>query len=192
VFDIDFDRDIRWRFDYDFDYDYGAVGFRGRWALGVAEAAAVHGPRLATLLGRRLTGYCVGWFTGSDRWFPHSPILLDFGGEQAEFMWSHHTCVSVTWNTVDPAVRPRYDYVEWTHDRCEPLNDLRGQYLWAVDLLEWPVPGHVAGVGLAFGHTYLTIADGGDWNRMEFGPPASRYRQHRIASMGPTGKGAGP
>jgi hypothetical protein len=191
VFDIDFDRDIRWRFDYDFASDYGVPGFRGRWALGVAEATAMHGPGLATLLGRRLTDYHLAWLTESDRWFPHLPIILCFGDEQAEFQWSHWECVSVTWNTVDPAVRPRYEYLHWTQDRFEPLNALRGQYLWAVDLLEFPVPGHVAGVGLAFGRTYLAITDGGDWNRMEFGPPASRYRQHRIASMRPTAESAG-
>lgn len=191
MFDIDFDRDIRWRFDCDYEYDYGAVGFRGRWAQGVAEAAAMHGPRLATLLGRELSAYCVGWQIGVDRGFPDSPVLLEFGGEQAEFMWSHFSCLSVTWNTVDPAVPPRHGFFRWIRDRCEPLDDLRGQYLWAVDLLEHPVPGHVAGVGLAFGRTYLAITDKGEGNRLEFGPPASRYRQHRIASMRPTAERVG-
>jgi len=63
VYDIDFDRDIRWRFAYRVDRDYSVEGFRPHWAHGVAEAAAVHGPRLATLLGRQLTGYTVAWYT---------------------------------------------------------------------------------------------------------------------------------
>lgn len=186
MYDIDFDRDIRWPCAYRVNRDYNVEGLQPRWAHGVAEAAAVHGPGLATLLGRQLTGYSVGWYTPRDIWFDDIPVLLDFGGEQAEFMWSHYECVSVTWNTIDPAVPPRYKPVSWTQGRLEPLNRLRGQHLWAVDLLEFPVPGHVAGVGLAFGAAYLAITSGGVWNRLEFGPPASRYRQHRIASMPPT------
>lgn len=137
-------------------------------------------------LGRRLTGYHVAWRTTIERFDPYLPVLLDFGGDQAEFICSVHDSVSVTVNTVDPAVAPRESDSRWTKDAHEQLNHLRGQFLWAVDVLEHAVPDYVNGIGLAFSRTYLSISLRADWNHLRFGPPESKYRQHRIASMPPT------
>jgi hypothetical protein len=173
-------------------HDFGVRGFQPEYCRSLDDTTSRHGPALAALLGRRLTRAWVGWNTQAERWNPYIPVLLDSGSDQLEITWSHFEAVSVTWNSVDPAVPPRFEHTQWTHDRHEQLNGLRGQLLWAVDLLERPTPGDIAAIGLAFSRIYLAIADGGGgWNRMEFGPPASHYRQRRIASMPPTGERPG-
>lgn len=162
-------------------------GYRPHWIRRADTAVTRHGPALAALLGRRLTRCTTMRFVADDRDYPHTPVLLGFGEDQLEIGWECSAALAITWNSVDPAVVPRCDRARWVHDRYEPSQDPRGQYLWAVDLLEWPPnEGEVEGIGLAFSRTYLTVFAHCCLTLARFGPPPSRYRPRRIASMPPT------
>lgn len=165
-------------------FDSGISGYQPQWHRGLAQVAATHGTRLAHLTGRTLTHTWLVWDNDADRWFPDAPVLLDFDGEQLEI--SHHNldAVSVTWNTINPAIPvlwPGTDLNLRWHD--DPRAGLRGQRLDTVELLEWTGADVACGtVALTFTFTaqQVTIYNALDENGLSYTPPDSRYRRLRL------------
>lgn len=58
----------------------GISGFEASFLVGVDAIRAAHGSRLATLAGRRLSGFAVARFVEVGDWFPDCPVVLEFGG----------------------------------------------------------------------------------------------------------------
>jgi hypothetical protein len=169
-------------------FDFGISGYRPVWLSGSPAVAAVHGRRLAMLVGRRLTRALLVWDLDEDAWFADGLILLDFEGEQVEIVHQKFDEISITWNTVDPA-RPLGGGWEglrlaWREGAPDALARLRGQTLRAVELLSWTgadlAYGMVA-VGFLFPHGRVTIYNALDENGMEFEDPDQRYARRRLS-----------
>jgi hypothetical protein len=166
-------------------------GYEPQWLHGVPLTTSVHGERLQALAGRRLRHIWLLWDLDDDRWFADGPVLLDFEGEQVEVSHKRFDDLSITWNTVDPSEQQTWTWGDWGHPDDYPVRlgwrhdahpqtvALQGQQLQAAELLVYAggdmADGMVA-VSFAFPDGRLTISNGLDENRLEFGDPV-RYRR---------------
>lgn len=120
--------------------------------------------------------------------FADCPILLDFDGEQVEINHYSLDALSITCNTVDPALPVRWPiedpfHLGWRQDAHPELAALHGQRLTAAELLEWNgadlARGTVA-VSFVFTAHRLTIHNALDENGLAFGPPDHRYARTHL------------
>ncbi|WP_367048717.1 hypothetical protein [Streptomyces sp. Je 1-332] len=167
----------------------GISGFEPSFLVGCKAVQQAHGARLATLAGRRLTGFAVVRFVEDGDWFAECPVVLDFDGIQVEVCHWKFDELSIGWDTIDTAAEiAGWEWFELTprwsqHD--ERLQPFVGQELREVALLEWrPAgPGLAAGslvVEFAFAGGCLRIANGLDENRIEVGGSRPDYVRHRL------------
>lgn len=167
----------------------GIRGFEPTWLVGVEEVRRVHGPRLAALAGRRLTGFAVVRFVEDGDWFADLPVVLDFDGVRVEVCHWKFDELSIGWNEIDTtAAVTGWESSEFTprwsgdHECLEPLV---GRELTEARLLEWrPRPpgrdmaaGTVA-VEFAFGEDVLRITNGLDENFLETGAAHPDFVRH--------------
>ncbi|MDX3352505.1 hypothetical protein PV703_04030 [Streptomyces sp. ME01-24h] len=167
----------------------GIFGFKPSFLVGIEAVRQAHGSRLATLAGRRLTGFALVRFVEDGDWFADCPVVLDFDSLQVEVCHSKLDELSIDWNTVDTAATiTGWEWFEltpqWSHsdERLEPFV---GRELREVALLEWRsadrdlAAGTVA-VEFAFAEGCLRIVNGLDENRIEIGAAQSDYVRHRL------------
>lgn len=168
----------------------GIRGFEPSFLVGVEAIKAVHGPRLAALAGRRLSGFAVVRFAEDGEWFADCPVVLDFDGVQVEVCHWKLDELSIGWDAIDTTVaiagweRAGFTPV-WSHadERLEPFV---GQELHEVTLLEWRPPGPDLAAGtvaveFAFGcGGRFRVANGLDENRVETGAAQLAYVRHRL------------
>ncbi|WP_236653221.1 hypothetical protein [Streptacidiphilus melanogenes] len=167
----------------------GISGFEPSFLVGVAAARQAHGPRLAALAGRRLTGFAVVRFAEDEDWFAECPVVLDFDGVQVEVCHAQFDQLAIGWDAIDTAADiagwEGFELTpQWSHsdDRLEPFV---GQELHEVALLEWRPTGHdlAAGtVAVEFGFPggRLRIVNGLDENRIELGPAHPGFVRHEL------------
>ncbi|MFC7381848.1 tyrosine-type recombinase/integrase [Sphaerisporangium rhizosphaerae] len=169
-------------------FDFGISGYRPAWLSGRSAVVAAHGRRLAMLQGRRLTRALLVWDLDEDVWFSDGLVLLDFEGEQVEIVHQKFDEISITWNTVDPALP-----LDWAGDGLQlgwrggvpdELARLQGQRLQAVELLTWTAEDMAQGMmalGFLFPRGCVTIHNALDENGMEFRDPDQRYARQRLS-----------
>jgi hypothetical protein len=167
-----------------FDID----GYQPQWLNGSREILAAHGPRLHALAGRRLRRAWLVWDLDDDEWFADCPVLLDFDDEQVEINHQKFDDLSVTWNTVSPAVQTTWSngesdgyvfHLGWRHDAHPELAALQGQELQAVNLVEWAgsdMANGMVAVNFVFPDGQVTVHNALDENGLEFGPPHHNFR----------------
>lgn len=167
-------------------FDFGITGYRPGWLQGLNPIATTHGRRLAGLTGRTLHHVWLVWDLRADEWFSDCPVLLDFGDEYVEINHQKFDDLSITFNSIDPretVTWPTSDdfQLAWQADPIEQLEELRGQTLHQVELLEY-VGGTMAdgsiALGFAFPAGHLTIYNALDENGLLFGPPSQDWREH--------------
>lgn len=79
----------------------GIPGFEASFLVGIEAVEAVHGHRLAPLVGRRLTGFAMVRFVEDGEWFADCPVILDFDGIQVEICHWKLNELTVGWDTID-------------------------------------------------------------------------------------------
>ncbi|MFG2755325.1 hypothetical protein [Streptomyces wuyuanensis] len=167
----------------------GISGFKPCFLVGIEAVRQAHGSRLATLVGRRLTGCGVVRFAEDGDWFADCPVVLDFDGVQVEVCHSTLDELSIGWNTIDTAAAiTGWEWFEltpqWSHcdERLEPFV---GRELREIALLEWRpaerdlAAGTVA-VEFAFAEGRLRIVNGLDENSIEIGAAQPDYFRHGL------------
>lgn len=178
-------------------FDFGIQGYQPHWLNGRHAVTLAHGPRLQSLVGRRLVSSWLVWDRDTDEWFADCPVLLAFDGEQVEINHQKFDDLSITWNTIDPDGQitwPGGDdnepdvhafHLSWRNDADAALATLNGQKLHTVELLEWAsdtsdfANGMVA-VSFVFEHDRVTITNALDENRLDYGPPHPDYHRHPL------------
>lgn len=167
----------------------GISGFEPTFLVGVDTIRQVHGSRLATLVGRRLTRFALVRFVEDGDWFAECPVVLDFDGAQVEVCHWKFDEFSIGWDTIDTAAAiTGWECVEltprWTQSD-ERLESFVGQELCEVTLLEWRpadrdlAAGTVA-VEFVFTRGCVRIVNGLDENRIEVGAAHPDYVRHRL------------
>lgn len=166
-------------------FNFGIESYRPQWLNGRSAVVAGHSQQLRALIGRRLIHVWLVWDVQDNEWFSGCPVLLDLTGEQVEINHQKFDDLSITWNTIDPhqpVLWPDFD-LQWHHDVHAELQNLQGQILQDVELLEWTgsdmAQGAVA-VSFRFPDNQLTIANALDENGLTFGPPEPRYQRHAL------------
>ncbi|MEV6105356.1 hypothetical protein AB0M28_11670 [Streptomyces sp. NPDC051940] len=167
----------------------GISGFEPSFLIGVDAIRQVHGSRLATLIGRRLTRFGLVRFVEDGDWFADCPVVLDFDGVQVEVCHWKFDELSIGWDTIDTAATiTGWEWVEltpqWSHDD-ERLEPFVGQQLCEVTLLEWRPADHDLAAGtvaveFVFASSCLRIVNGLDENRIEVGAAHTDYVRHRL------------
>ena len=167
----------------------GISGFEPSFLVGFEAIRQVHGSRLATLAGRRLTGFAVVRFAEDGDLFADCPVVLDFDGIQVEVCHWKFDELSIGWDTIDTAadiagwesfeVTPQWSQLD---ERLEPFV---GQELREVALLEWRPAGcdlaaGTVAVEFAFAGDRLRIANGLDENCIEVGGAPPDYVRHQL------------
>ncbi|MGN9789360.1 hypothetical protein ACTMTF_48810, partial [Nonomuraea sp. ZG12] len=119
----------------------GISGFEPTFLVGLEAVREEHGPGLAALGGRRLTGFALVRFVEDGDWFADCPVVLDFDGVQAEICHGKFDELSISWNTIDTtAAISGWEWFELTpawssaDERLEPFVGLE---LRDVALLQW-------------------------------------------------------
>ena len=170
---------------------FGIQGYEPQYLNGSSSIAAVHGPRLQALTGRRLRHIWLLWDHTDDEWFADAPVLFDFDGEQVEINHKKFDDLSITWNTVDPVGQPAWTdgdpdegahvfRLAWRHDAQAETAALHGQELKGVELLVYgggDMANGMVAVSFAFPDGRVTISNGLDENLLEFGEPDSGFRR---------------
>ncbi|MEV4012465.1 hypothetical protein AB0J35_18345 [Nonomuraea angiospora] len=169
----------------------GISGFEPTFLVGLESVLEEHGPGLAALGGRRLTGFALVRFVEDGDWFADCPVVLDFDGIQAEICHWKFDELSISWNTIDTtAAISGWEYVEQTpawSDADERLGSFVGQELREVALLEWhPSSRHdVAGGSIAVEFVFdagrFHIANGLDENSIDVGVAHPGFVRHRLS-----------
>ncbi|WP_254402455.1 hypothetical protein [Streptomyces sp. AC555_RSS877] len=167
----------------------GISGFEPSLLVGLDAIRQAHGSRLATLAGRRLTGFAVVRFAEDGDWFADCPVVLDFDGIQVEVCHWKLDELSIGWGTIDTAADiAGWEWFElapqWSQ-RDERLEPFVGQEMREVALLEWRPAGRDLAAGtvaveFAFAGGCLRIVNGLDENRIEVGEAQPEYVRHRL------------
>lgn len=171
--------------------NFGLQGYEPHWLTDPRAIMSAHGERLQALAGRTLTRAWLVWDLDDDKWFADLPVVLDFEGEQVEINHYKFNDLSLTWNTIQPAVHTTWPdggedacvfHLAWRHDARPELAVLQGQTLEAVKLLHWDGDKYDAangsiGVSFAFPDGRVTIQNALDENGLEFGEPDPGYRR---------------
>ncbi|MCM1967436.1 hypothetical protein [Streptomyces sp. G1] len=168
----------------------GISGFEPSFLIGADPIRQAHGSRLATLTGRRLTGFSLVRFAEDGGWFADCPVVLDFDGIQVEVCHWKFDELSIGWGTIDTTAAitgwESYELTPlWSHadERLEPFV---GHELSEVTLLEWQPAGRDLAAGtvaveFAFAGSWLRIVNGLDENRIEVGAAHRDYVRHRLS-----------
>ncbi|MBL7490367.1 hypothetical protein I6A60_11425 [Frankia sp. AgB1.9] len=169
--------------------DLGIFGFGRFFLVGIESVRQAHGPRLARLAGRPLTGFAVVRFVEDWEWFTDCPVVLDFDGVQVEVCHDKFDELSVGWDTIDTAAtitgwESSESTPQWS-GRHEDLKPFVGQELREVALLEWRPAEHALAAGTVavefpFAGGRLEIFNGLDENRIEVGVAHPDYVRHRL------------
>jgi len=135
-----------------------------------------HGEALRALIGRRLSSSWVAWDVGKDARFVEAPVILDFEGWRLELDCYGVSTLSVTWNTLDVDVRPRFRSVDepalgWRRDSISDAASVVGKTVTHVSLLQrlfgWESQSWVlVGVEFTFDEGFLSVHNGLDHNAM--------------------------
>ncbi|MFF6980212.1 hypothetical protein ACFZAV_21325 [Streptomyces sp. NPDC008343] len=167
----------------------GISDFEPSFLVGLEAVRQAHGSRLATLAGRRLTGFAVVRFAEDGDWFADCPVVLDFDGIQVEVCHWKLDELSIGWDTIDTAADiAGWEWFELTpqwSQRDERLEPFVGQELREVALLEWRPAGRDLAAGtmaveFAFAGDCLRIVNGLDENRIEVGVAQPDYVRHQL------------
>lgn len=167
----------------------GIVGFEPAFLVGIDAVRGEHGPRLAALAGRRLTGFAIVRFTEDGDWFADCPVVLDFGGVQVEICHWKLDELSIGWNTIDTtAAIADWESIDLTPEwSCadERLGPFVGQQLREVAVLEWRPSGpdladRTVAVEFVFDAGRFHIANGLDENSIAVGQAHPDYIRHRL------------
>ncbi|HUR08867.1 MAG TPA: hypothetical protein VM347_40445 [Nonomuraea sp.] len=168
----------------------GISGFEPTFLVGLEAVREEHGPGLAALGGRRLTGFALVRFVEDGDWFADYPVVLDFDGIQVEMCHWKLDELSISWNTIDTtAAISGWEYVEQTpawSDADERLESFVGQELREVALLEWhpssrhDVAGGTIAVEFAFDAGRFHIANALDENSIDVGDAHPNFVRHRL------------
>ncbi|WP_407837793.1 hypothetical protein ACE1OC_17565 [Streptomyces sp. DSM 116496] len=168
----------------------GISGFEPSFLIGVDPVRQAHGSRLATLAGRRLTGFSLVRFAEDGSWFADCPVVLDFDGIQVEVCHWKFDELSIGWDAIDTTAAitgwESYELTPlWSHSdgRLEPFV---GRELREVTLLEWQPAGRDLAAGtvaveFAFAGNRLRIVNGLDENRIETGAAHPDYVRHGLS-----------
>ncbi|WP_327250503.1 hypothetical protein [Streptomyces sp. NBC_01244] len=156
----------------------GISGFEPSFLIGVDAIRQAHGARLATLAGRRLTGFALVRFAEDGDWFADCPVVLDFEGVQVEVCHWKLDELSIGWDTIDTAATiTGWEWFEltpqWSHSD-EQIEPFVGRELREVTLVEWRPAGRDLAAGtvaveFVFAGGRLSILNGLDENRIEVG-----------------------
>ncbi|MET8685155.1 hypothetical protein ABZV77_13145 [Streptomyces sp. NPDC004732] len=168
----------------------GISGFEPCFLTGIGAIRQAHGPRLAALAGRRLTGLALVRFAEDGDWYADCPVVLDFDGVQVEVCHWKFDELSIGWDTIDTAATltgwEESEFTpEWSHsdERMEPFV---GEELREVALLEWRPSDRDLAVGtvaveFAFASGgCLRIVNGLDENSIEVGTAHPDYVRHGL------------
>ncbi|MER5474311.1 hypothetical protein [Streptomyces sp. NPDC002685] len=167
----------------------GISGFEPTFLVGLDAVRENHGPRLAALGGRRLTGCALVRFVEDGEWFADCPVVLDFEGVRVEICHWKFDELSISWDTVDTrAVITGWQWSEFTpawSSADERLEPFVGQELREVSLLEWRPSGQdladgTIAVEFAFDAGRFCIANGLDENSIEVGDPHPDFVRHQL------------
>lgn len=79
----------------------GISGFEPTFLVGLEAVREAHGPSLAALGGRRLTGFALVRFVEDGDWYADCPVVLNFEGVQVELSHWKFDELSIGWNTID-------------------------------------------------------------------------------------------
>ncbi|MFI0454465.1 hypothetical protein [Actinomadura sp. 6N118] len=166
----------------------GISGFEPSFLVGLEAVQRVHGPLLAGLVGRRLTGFALVRFAEDGDWYADCPVVLDYEGIQVEICHWKFDELSIGWNTIDTAATIRgweesELTPEWSHDD-DRLKRCVGQELREIALLEWRPSGPDLAAGtvaveFTFEQGSFHIANGLDENIIEIGEPDRNWVRHR-------------
>ncbi len=167
----------------------GISGFEPAFLVGLKATREEHGPGLAALGGRRLTGFAIVRFIEDGDWYAECPVVLDFDGVQVEINHSKFDELSISWNTIDAtAAITGWEWFELTpawssiDERLEPFI---GQKLREVALLEWrpsrrDVAAGTLAVEFVFDAGRFHIANALDENSIEVGEAHPEWVRHRL------------
>ncbi|MEU9859919.1 hypothetical protein AB0D99_03530 [Streptomyces sp. NPDC047971] len=168
----------------------GISGFQPSFLVGIEAVRQAHGPRLARLTGRRLTGFALVRFAEDGDWYADCPVVLDFDGVRVEVCHTRFDELSVGWDSIDTtAAITGWEWFEltpqWSH-RDERLEAFVGRQLDEVALLEYRPAGRDLAAGtvaveFAFDTGRLRIVNGLDENHIEVGTARPEYVRHRLA-----------
>ncbi|MEU5861660.1 hypothetical protein ABZ815_10840 [Nonomuraea sp. NPDC047529] len=168
----------------------GISGFEPTFLVGLEAICEEHGPGLAALGGRRLTGFALVRFVEDGDWFADCPVVLHFDGIQAEICHWKLDELSIGWNTIDTtAAISGWEYLEQTpawSDTDERLQPFVGQELREVALLEWrPSSRHdladgTLAVEFIFDTGRFHIANALDENSIDIGEAHANFVRHRL------------
>ncbi|MEU8319562.1 hypothetical protein AB0C33_14410 [Nonomuraea sp. NPDC048881] len=182
----------------------GISGFEPTFLVGLEAVREHHGPRLAALAGRRLSGFALVRFVEDGDWYADCPVVLDFDGVQVELCHWKFDELSIGWNAIDTTA----PVTGWEEDELTPawssaderLESFVGRELREVALLEWrpsrpDVAAGTLAVEFAFGTGRFHVANALDENSIEVGDahpewvrhplgPASRISRSRPARTG--------
>jgi hypothetical protein len=168
----------------------GIPGFEPSFLVGIDAVQAVHGSRLAALVGRRLSGFAVVRFAEDGNWFADCPVVLDFDGIQVEVCHWKLDELSIGWDTIDTtAAIAGWEQAEftpvWSH-ADERLGPFTGRELREVALLEWRPSGPDLAAGtvaveFVFDTGRFHIANGLDENHIETSAAQPDYVRHRLS-----------
>lgn len=184
----------------------GISGFEPTFLVGLEAVREEHGPSLAELGGRRLTGFALVRFVEDREWYAECPVVLDFDGVQVEVRHRKFDELSIGWNTIDTtaAISGWEEYDELTpawSSADERLEPFVGQELREVALLEWhpssrhDVAGGTIAVEFVFDAGRFHIANALDENSIDVGDAHPNFVRHRLGrgadlpGRGPRGGG---
>ncbi|MFC7585605.1 hypothetical protein ACFQYP_19070 [Nonomuraea antimicrobica] len=167
----------------------GISGFEPTFLVGLEAIREEHGPGLAALGGRRLTGFALVRFTEDGDWYAECPVVLDFDGVQVEISHSKFDELSISWNTINTTTAiSGWEWFELTpawSSADERLEPFVGQELREVALLEWRPSGRDVAAGtLAVEFVFNTgrfhIANALDENSIDLGDAHPEFVRHPL------------
>ncbi|GAA1022927.1 hypothetical protein Aple_100640 [Acrocarpospora pleiomorpha] len=167
----------------------GISGFEPTFLVGFGAVRAEHGPGLAALGGRRLTGSAIVRFVEDGDWFADCPVVLDFDGVQVEICHWKFDELSISWNSIDlTAAISGWEWFELTpawSSADERLEPFVGQELREVTLLEWRSSGRdlaasTLAVEFVFDAGRFHIANALDENSIDLGDAHPEFVRHRL------------
>ncbi|MGW3346981.1 hypothetical protein ACWDA3_27020 [Nonomuraea rubra] len=169
----------------------GISGFEPTFLVGLEAVREAHGPSLAALGGRRLTGFALVRFVEDGDWYADCPVVLNFEGVQVELSHWKFDELSIGWNTIDTTAA----ISGWEEDdeltpawssADERLEPFVGQELREVALLEWhpSQPHDIAGGTIAVEFVFDTgrfhVANALDENSIDLGEAPVEFVRHPL------------
>ncbi|MBB6347251.1 hypothetical protein FHU36_003796 [Nonomuraea muscovyensis] len=172
----------------------GISGFEPTFLVGLEAVREEHGPNLAALGGRRLTGFAIVRFVEDEDWFADCPVVLDFDGVQIEICHWKLDELSISWNSIDTTTAiSDWEWFELTpawSSADERLEPFVGQELREVALLEWRpssydlADGTIA-VEFVFDAGRFHIANALDENSIDLGDAHPEFVRHPLGCGAP-------